>query len=299
MPIDPKHIANLLAIAEHGSFTRAAAAQSMSQPALSSSIAQLERRLGIKVLDRSRRGSVLNEYGDILVRRARGLKALLNQAEQEIRLHAMNMEGPLVIGATPSVLPKLLPEALGVLTLTGGRMDVSIIEGTHDQLLPSLRSGQVDVVVGPVFGTTVKSDDVMEESLVDDPYCIAVGRRSKYADRKSLTLADLGDAPWVLPRPGTAYCRQIEAFFLHANLPWPKDCFTSNSLPLVREIVCISDRISIISRMQIVGAGDERLRGIPLEGAMPRPLGFKVMRDAKLAPLAERFLIALRQVAKH
>ena len=63
MNIDPRYLANLLSIAKHGSFNRAAAARGISQPALSNSIAQLERRLGVTVLDRSRSGSQLNEFG--------------------------------------------------------------------------------------------------------------------------------------------------------------------------------------------------------------------------------------------
>ena len=61
--IDPRYLANLLSVAKHGSFNRAAAAQGISQPALSNSIAQLERRLGVQVLDRTRSGSQLNEFG--------------------------------------------------------------------------------------------------------------------------------------------------------------------------------------------------------------------------------------------
>ena len=53
--VDPRHLANLLSIAKHGSFNRAATARGISQPALSNSIAQLERRLGVQVLDRTRR----------------------------------------------------------------------------------------------------------------------------------------------------------------------------------------------------------------------------------------------------
>lgn len=297
MAIDAKQIAHLAAIAEYGSFTRAAAAQSMSQPALSNSIALLERRLGVKVLNRSRSGATLNEYGEILVRRAGGLQGLLAQAEQEVELRRIHMEGSLSIGATPSVLPQLLPQALNILTTTGGRMEVSISEGAHEQLLSLLRSGQLDVIVGSVFGRTANTDDVIEEFLVDDPYCIAVGCRSEFTNREGLRLKDLINAPWVLPRQGTVYSRQIEAIFLNSNLPWPQDCFISNSLPLVREIVCISNRVSIVSRMQLIGAGDERLRGIALDNNASRPLGFKVMRDVKLSPLAERFIIALRQAA--
>ena len=295
MPIDPRQISHLLAVAEHGSFTRAASAQGISQPGLSNSIGQLERRLRVKVLKRSKRGSTLTNYGEILVRRAREVQALLKQAEDEVRLQVLGVEGPLSIGATPSVIPKWLPDSLNLLVSAGGPMDVSIIEGSHDALLPLLLSGQLDVVVGPVLGASSK--EVIEQAIVDDPYFLAVGPKSSVARRKHVKLEELRDAPWVLPRPGTAYSRQIEAIFLNANIPWPRDCFTSNSLSLVREIVCMSNRVSIMSRLRLIGTGDGHLRGIPLDIASSRPLGYKVLRNAKLSSLAERFLIALRRTA--
>jgi DNA-binding transcriptional LysR family regulator len=59
MPPDPKRLLELLQIAKHGSYTRAAAAQGISQPALSNSIAVLERSLGVRLLDRTRHGATL------------------------------------------------------------------------------------------------------------------------------------------------------------------------------------------------------------------------------------------------
>ena len=56
--LDPKRLLDLLRIAEHGSYTRAAAAQGVSQPALSNSIAALEKALGVRVLERTRHGIV-------------------------------------------------------------------------------------------------------------------------------------------------------------------------------------------------------------------------------------------------
>jgi len=95
--VDPRHLANLLSIAKHGSFNRAAAARGISQPALSNSIAQLERRLGVQVLDRTRRGSELNEYGKILVRNAAVIDSVLQHTVDEVRLKRLGVEGPLRI----------------------------------------------------------------------------------------------------------------------------------------------------------------------------------------------------------
>ena len=95
MAIDPRQLANLLAVAKHGSFNRAAAALGLSQPALSNSIRQLERRLGVSVLDRTSSGSTLNEFGNILIRQAQTVEALLLQAGEEVRLRKLGIDGPL------------------------------------------------------------------------------------------------------------------------------------------------------------------------------------------------------------
>ena len=81
MDIDPRHLRILLAIAEHGTFTRAAAAQRISQPAMSSAICAPEKQLGVRVLERGRHGAGLNDFGQLLIRHARGLHALLGSGE--------------------------------------------------------------------------------------------------------------------------------------------------------------------------------------------------------------------------
>jgi molybdate transport repressor ModE-like protein len=86
MEIDPRHLRLLRSIAEHGSFTRAAATRRISQPAMSAGIALLEKQLGVRVVERGRHGAQLNEFGHLLLRHARGLDALLEQAKAEVDL---------------------------------------------------------------------------------------------------------------------------------------------------------------------------------------------------------------------
>ena len=127
--IDPRQLANLLAVAQYGSFNRAAAARGLSQPALSGSIALLERRLGVTVLDRSRSGSTLNEFGRILVRRAQTVEATLLQASEEVELHKLGIEGPLRVGATPSLMLKFVPDITTQMLKESSNTAVRISEG--------------------------------------------------------------------------------------------------------------------------------------------------------------------------
>lgn len=296
MAVDAGQIANLLAIAKYGSFTRAAAEKGMSQPALSNSIALLEQRLGVQVLDRSRRGSTLTPYGEILVRRAEGVFSLLSDAETEVRHFANGVGGPLRIGATPSVLANLVPRALGRVVEGTGPVDIEIVDDLDDALVPMLRSGRIDVIVGPVAEMFHGESDVVEEILFQDPFAIAAGPRSPFHGRGSLTLAELAEARWILPRQGSTYRRHVESMFMTRSVPWPRDCILANSLALLESLVRATDRITLVSRVQIA-AGDPGFAVIPLEGAGHRTIGFKLRAGAKPTGLVTQFCDALREAA--
>ncbi len=297
MSLDAGQIANLLAIANHGSFTRAAAEKGISQPALSASIALLERRLGVRVLDRSRRGSTLTPYGEILVRRAEGVASLLSDAEAEIRRFAAGVEGPLRIGATPSVLANLVPRALARVLDGAGAVDIEIVDDLDDALVPMLRSGRIDLIVGPVAELFQGDADILEEALFDDPFAVAAGPHSPFHARTRLTLPELAEAKWVLPRQGSTYRRHVEAMFLTRSVPWPRDCILANSLPVLESLVRNTDRITLVSKVQIA-EGVPGFSTIPLEGAGHRTIGFKVRAGGKGTALVARFCEALRLEAK-
>ena len=126
-------------------------------------------------------------------------------------MHSEGVHGPLIIGATPSVIPGLLPLAISILTKDGGRMNVTLVEGVHDHLLLALRSGELDVIVGPVGGATSTPLDIIETAVVDDPYQLAVRRDGPLFGLAGVALAALHEMPWVLPPRGTPLSRQIEA----------------------------------------------------------------------------------------
>lgn len=296
MAVEASQIANLLAIARHGSFTRAAAEKGMSQPALSNSIALLEQRLGVKVLERTRRGSTLTAFGEILVRRAEGVHSLLSDAEAEVRSHAAGIAGPLRIGATPSVLASLLPKALRALDNGERPLDLEIVDGLDGRLVPMLRSGKIDIIVGPVDEMLGGTDDVVEEVLFEDPFWLAVGPASPFYGARSLSLVELADAPWALPREGSTYRRHVEALFMTAGVRWPRDCILVNALPLLESLVAHTARITLVSRAQLTEA-PQPFKVIPLSGAGGRRIGFKLRRGSRPGPLTQSFIEALRASA--
>ena len=299
MDIDPKHLRVLNQIAESGSFTRAAAALRVSQPALSSSMARLERLLGVQVLERGRNGARLTEFGRTLVRHARALDVHLKAAAEEVRMRKLGAEGPLVVGVTPVTAADIVPRAVGRLKRESPHLSVAILQGLEEDHMAMLDVGQIDLVVGPV-GVYPASSHVAEEPLMLDPLSVIVRTRHPLAARKSVALRDLRDADWALPSERSAFRRQLEALFLTAGMQWPPVCVTTNSMVALKSVVMHSDAVTIMPEQLVTferGAG--RLHCVRLRDAgHPRTIGFKWHRDREPSPLALRFIAAVREAAR-
>jgi DNA-binding transcriptional LysR family regulator len=299
MAIDPRHLRTLRSIAEHGSFSRAAEAQHISQPALSSSIAQLERYLGVKVLDRGRNGASVNKFGELLLRHAHGLEAALFSAEEEVRLKRLGLEGPLNVGGTPVALLTLVPVALSLMEGRVGMLSASISEADDEQLIQKLRLGTIDIVVNTV-GMDPSSPDIEEEALLKVPFDVVVNPRNPLAQATSLDLSDLGHMQWILPTPGGAFRRQIEALFITAGIALPAAVVVCGSFTAYREMLRHTNYVSILPR-HVVGLEVKAgvLKSIPLRNkAMSRHIGIRTMRSRQPSPIGMIFIAALREAAK-
>ncbi len=296
MTIDAHHLACLLAIARTGSFSRAAEDMGQSQPTLSNNIALLERRLGVRVLERSKRGSTLTSFGEILVRRAEGLHVMLADAEAEVRNRARATAGPLRIGATPSTLPSLLPVALQRLGDELAASQIEIVEDLDHSLGPQLLAGKLDMVVGPVHEPFTATPGIVETALLNDPFCLAVGQSHRLAARTRVALADLTDETWILPRGGSTYRRHIEAMFLTQGIEWPANAIYANSLMLLEAMVVAGGCITFVSplqlRMPLPG-----FRLLHIENGSSRKIGYKLRAGTRLSPIGTTFLEKMHAAA--
>jgi DNA-binding transcriptional LysR family regulator len=298
MPLDPKRLLELLSVAETGSFTKAAAARRVSQPALSNSIALLEKTLGVRVLERSRSGAALTDYGRLLVTHAQALSSLLARADDDVRLKKQGLEGLLTVGASPLACVALVPHAVAQVERASPNIRVEIYERPDDQLMHGLRTGAFDVTVSPA-GAASDPPDVAGEVLMNDVSVVMMRRRHPLARQRNITLTDLRDARWVFPSAHTAMWRHIETLFAADNVPWPANYVTTNSFLALRSLVLRTDSVTMSSPnlMKLELAAGE-LVGIPLRKPhFVREIVLRTRRNAALSPLAERFVAALRAEA--
>lgn len=298
MALDPKRLIELLSIAETGSFTKAAAARRVSQPALSNSMALLEKALGVKVLERSRSGAQLTDYGRLLATHAQALSSLLARAADDVRLKKQGLEGLLSVGASPLACVALVPGAVAEVERRSPNIRVEIYERPDDQLMHGLRTGEFDVTVSPA-GAESDPPDVVGEALMHDVSVVTVRRRHRLARRRHVTLKELHDVRWVFPSAHTGMWRHIEALFAAENVPWPANYVTTNSVLALRSLILRTDSVTILSpHLMKLDLAAGQLVGIPLRKPhFVREMVLRTRRNAALSPLAERFVAALRMEA--
>jgi LysR family transcriptional regulator, regulator for genes of the gallate degradation pathway len=299
MSIDQKRLTDLLSIVRHGSFGRAAAARRISQPALSASITVLEKAAGGPVLVRSRQGVTLTPLGRILFEHARALETLLSRAATEAKLSTASFDGPLVIGASPIAAASIVPKAVLRLRTESSRSPVSIVEGVDDDLMSRLRIGELDLVVAPL-GSDHAFDDIEEKPLLRGPMTVIMRPENPAARHRTLRYRQLVSAQWVLPNPGSALRRRLDALFLLAGVAPPAQSIASNSIAAVKAIVRQSDCVAIMARaMAEPELVSGQLVAIPIaDGAFIQTLGIKRWRHHAVSPLAKRFSDILGTIAQ-
>lgn len=281
--IDPRHLTLVLAVTRHGSFNRAADALGMSQPALSKSIALLERRIGAKVFERGPHGSILTPVGQVVALRGENLEHLLGRMHDDIDKASRQEAGSLVIGATPSTMPGLVPDAVIRLTRRFPSAKVTVVEGLDDHLAPLLDTGEIDVLVGPVNTLPQCEGPSTSLPVAEDHFFVTLPRGHPKAKASSLSVADLSGERWLLPNPGSSFHRAIEALFITAGIPWPRQALCTNSIAIHARMVASGGFVGIATSAQMIDR-DHAIALVPLSGIQPRMLGLrKIARHAHSA----------------
>lgn len=197
---DARRVHVLRAIAEHRSFTRAAEALVMTQPAVSRQLAALEAELGVQLVARGPRHVSLTPAGAALVEEATAILPAIDAAARRISGFAESDGGAVRLGAVPSALATFVPEALRALRAQRPRVEIRIDEGWSAELARLTARGDLDLAIVSAHG----SDPLPAgDTLLREPFVALLSTDHPLADRKRLSLGDLADEPWlVAPEPG-------------------------------------------------------------------------------------------------
>lgn len=291
--LDPRALIVFSQVCLSGSISGAARTLGVSQPSVSQTIALLEDRLGVHLLKRTSTGIVLTREGEALRSKAAALSMVLRDARETVERASNGVGGPIRIGGTPGALVSLMPRALRVFDQTAEPFDMSVIEASDEALNDMLRRREIELAL-VTTGIATTREEFMELTMVQDPFALIVGR-SHVALPSALTLDSVVDLPWVLPRVGGGFQKQIQSLFINQQCSEPRNVVRCDSLLTTKAIVRMTNRVTILPRHVVeaelsVGV----LRAIEIEHVtFQRQIGIRALASAELSPLAQRFIFAL------
>ncbi|WP_306232072.1 LysR family transcriptional regulator [Agrococcus beijingensis] len=152
-----RQLSFLVCAAEEGTVAGAAARLHVSPSAVSEALSELERGLGMQLTVRRRaRGLTLTSTGADVVARARALLASSRELETSLRAAPGELAGPITIGCYPTLAPTVLPPLLQGFGRLHPRVELTVLEATHDRLRGPLETGRVDVAF--VYDTLIPGE---------------------------------------------------------------------------------------------------------------------------------------------
>ncbi len=238
-----RHIRCFLEIARLSSVGQAALSLSISQPAVSKTLRELEERLGHPLFDRSGRRLRLNAAGRLFQTHA---GQSLAELERGIRAVARpgTMRSVIVVGVLPTVATRVMPQAVLEFAKTSPGTVLRISTGPNWLLLSQLREARLDLVVGRLAPPDQMQGLVFEQLYTEN--VVAVTRPGH--PLASGPRAVLSGFPMILPPPDAIIRPLVEQYFLQLGLEVPRPMVETVSLALGRGLVAGSDAIWFISR---------------------------------------------------
>jgi DNA-binding transcriptional LysR family regulator len=199
MAFELQQLRQVLALAEHGSFVRAAAAMHISQPALSRSIQALEKRFGSNLFERSNAGVVPTDLGRLYIERARDLLRLADELDREAVGRGNLRTGHVAVGGGPYPAESVLGIAAARFAEQYPNISIRVQVRYWDDLLRQLRGRELDFFLAEVSTFQQEQDiDVVPMTSVHPLFFVARAEHP-LARKEDVTVAEVLSCPFVAP----------------------------------------------------------------------------------------------------
>jgi LysR family cyn operon transcriptional activator len=280
-----RHLRYLLAVAEHGNFTRAAEALHVSQPTLSLQIRQLEEALGVQLLDRSSRSVRPTDMGAVYIEHAR--RALRELAAGERAVHDVQTlaRGTLRLAMTPTLTSYLTGPLIAGYHARHPGIALRIDEMPLDAIALALAADEVDL--GLAF-STVQSPELESQALFTEELSVVVSAGHPLARRRTpLTPAMLHGAAMAMLNTSFATRTHIDTYF-QAQGVVPRVAIEANTISALLEIIRRGELATILP--SAITTEQRELRALTLTPLLPRrTVAMLYRRDSYRSAAASAF----------
>ncbi len=283
-----RHLQCFLAVAQHGSLQKAAGVLSITQPAVSKTLKELEGMLAVRLFERGRKGALLTREGEAFMRHAGASVSALREAVASVAQTRRQGSAVVTLGVLPTVAPWLMPQLLLRLDQldpgTGMHISLRIQTGANPELLAQLRQRELDLVIGR-FAEPAHMLGLTFEHLYADPLVLAVRPGHPLLQDPALQANPLAHLPAftvILPPPGTAIRHTADSFLLTRGLGPLARTVETLSVSIARNYTAASNAVwfsplgaarpdldsGALVQLPVGMAGTEELVGLTLRADM-------------------------------
>lgn len=283
-----------VAVADLGSFTRAAEKCLVAQPSLSQQVIKLEKELRQPLFDRLGRGVRLTGAGHVLYAQAVPLLASVDGLPQRVTAAADPGQGMVNVGAIPTIAPYFLPALLQRFTSRFPLSTVALHENLTEFTVKNCLEGEIDV---GVIASPVDNDLLHSEPLFTEELLLALPPRHRFLKKRRVTLEEIAGEPFVLMNEVHCLGEQVMGFCKQGGCLPAVRC-RSAQLLTVQELVALGLGVSLVPAMARGVDRGLRCEYRPLADPKPtRTIRMIWHRDRFQSPVVKEFIQQLRAEA--
>ena len=294
-----KHLQLLIALDQFRHLGQTAQFLSVSQPAVSKTLGEIERMFDARLFARSTKGTEPTATGETVIRFARHVIAEYEKTRDALQMAQDGSTGRVSVGAMVVATPVLLAQALVRFKQAMPAATVLVEEGDLTRLLPRLRMGELELIVGRLE-PGYAAPDLHTEALCQEAMCLICAPQHPLAALKRVGWPQLQAQRWVMPPPWATSRAKLHQLFHKNRLNPPTDCVESASFLVTLTQVQALGAVGFVARnvgrsLQAQGLAHVLPVALPMD--LP-PLGVIRLSSQVLGPPAQRLMADIRAVAQ-
>jgi LysR family cyn operon transcriptional activator len=261
-PLEIRHLRYFLAVAEAGSFSRAADRLGISQPSVSQQIRDLEAGLRVSLFQRRGKRILLTPRGLIFQEHARAILHQLENFLQELNSEPGQLRGALHLGVVPILNVPLVPHLLGLFAANHPGISVIVEEISSTEIETALEEGRMDVGLGFV---TRHSPNLRYERLCKDEFALIVSETHRWSKRRVIPFSELHQQR-LLQLPDSFVMRRMTDEICRNHQVRPRTVAEINAIETLLRSLAPLQAAALMPRIALRGREALKLKAIPLQG---------------------------------
>ena len=270
MKFDERHLVQVAAVVAYGGVTEAARELGLSQPAISRTIAMIERRLGEPLFVKGRRplrptplGELIAKHGEVILRASR-------KVSENIASYRQGSTGVVRIGGVPYFMDAFISGMIASFQLQHPDVRVDQSYGHFSELSAQLESDQIDLAITPM-GTSDPGESLHFVPLLPARNVVTGRSRHPLLAKRILAATDVLSYPWVAPLPGSPLLLDLHSILLTLGIDEVAVRYSGGSLMSVCNYITRTDALAILPHSVVFSMRHEnRIAIIPLDIPQPK-----------------------------